>query len=37
MKIGGAIFTRYNVSRSNREAEHADLIAQHPDLSTNLA
>jgi hypothetical protein len=31
------IFTRFNVSRAHREAEHADLVAQHPHLSTNLA
>jgi hypothetical protein len=33
----GSIFTRYNVSRAHREMEHADLIAQHPDLAENLA
>jgi hypothetical protein len=30
---GTAIFTRYNVARANREAEHADIAQQHPHLT----
>jgi hypothetical protein len=28
-----ALFTRYNVSRTHRETEHADIVGQHPDLA----
>jgi hypothetical protein len=26
------VFTRYNIPRRCREAEHADMLAEHPDL-----
>lgn len=29
----GLLFTRLNVSRASREAEHGDLAAQHPDAA----
>lgn len=27
----GALFTRLNVARTTREAEHEDIVARHPD------
>lgn len=33
---GLEIFTRLNLTRRIREAEHADLTSQHPDALTNL-
>ncbi|CAN7374245.1 hypothetical protein LJR225_002305 [Phenylobacterium sp. LjRoot225] len=33
---GTALFTRLNVARRVREAEHADLALQHPDASGNV-
>lgn len=29
---GADLFTRFNVSRRHREAEHADMAQQHPDV-----
>jgi hypothetical protein len=33
---GTAIFTRLNVARRVREAEHADITLQHPDASRDV-
>jgi hypothetical protein len=30
---GAALFTRFNVSRRAREAEHADMTLHHPELN----
>src|SRR4051812_39680568 len=33
---GAALFTRLNVTRREREAEHADLALQHPEASRDV-
>jgi len=30
---GADLFTRFNVSRANRESEHADMALQHPEVA----
>ncbi|CAN7639900.1 hypothetical protein LJR219_005017 [Phenylobacterium sp. LjRoot219] len=34
---GAALFTRLNIARAVREAEHADLAAHHPDAEIYAA
>jgi len=34
---GAALFTRLNIARRVREAEHADMAARHPDAELQAA